>query len=423
MISRQTLIPVLVLLISVNICGYSLGEEDDNKAELQDLKNQAPTIFLDCWRCDKDFIRTEITYVNYVRNREDADIHILVTEERTGSGGREYTLEFIGQNKFEGMDNQVVYSTSGTDTRDESRKAMVEAIQKGLFPYLMKTPLAEYLTVGFKQKLAPTAVDDKWDFWVFYISGNARFSGEESRNYRQIRGNLSANRVTPEWKFRAGLSGNFDESKFDYDGEHITSKADSRNVYSTLVKSLGDHWSAGGWVGWGHTTYRNKDSEFYVAPAIEYNFFPYYESTRRQLRCLYRIGLTHVEYIEETIYDKTQEWLSSQSLAVILEVREPWGNASTSLEGSHYFHDASMNRVELDGYLSVRLVRGLSVSINGEYSRIHNQLNLPKGDASIDEILLRRKELATNYEYSLSVGLSYTFGSIFSNVVNPRFGR
>jgi len=73
--------------------------------------------------------------------------------------------------------------------------------------------------------------------------------------------------------------------------------------------------------------------------------------------------------------------------------------------------------------MNIRLLRGLSVSLRGEYSRIHDQLNLPKGDASIDEILLRRKELATNYEYSFSVGLSYTFGSIFSNVVNPRFGR
>jgi hypothetical protein len=47
---------------------------------------------------------------------------------------------------------------------------------------------------------------------------------------------------------------------------------------------------------------------------------------------------------------------------------------------------------------------------------------LVKGEATLEEILLRRKELATEYEYSISVGLSFTFGSIYSNVVNPRFG-
>ena len=31
--------------------------------------------------------------------------------------------------------------------------------------------------------------------------------------------------------------------------------------------------------------------------------------------------------------------------------------------------------------------------------------------------------LATNYNYRFSVGVSYTFGSIYSSIVNPRFGR
>ena len=50
-------------------------------------------------------------------------------------------------------------------------------------------------------------------------------------------------------------------------------------------------------------------------------------------------------------------------------------------------------------------------------------MGLRKGDASLDEVLLRRTELATDFEYSMSLGLSYTFGSVYSNVVNPRFGR
>jgi hypothetical protein len=75
------------------------------------------------------------------------------------------------------------------------------------------------------------------------------------------------------------------------------------------------------------------------------------------------------------------------------------------------------------GHISYRLVRGLNLDVFGSYARIHDQLSLSKGDATLDEILLRRRELATDYDYSISVGISYTFGSVFSNVVNPRFGR
>jgi hypothetical protein len=71
--------------------------------------------------------------------------------------------------------------------------------------------------------------------------------------------------------------------------------------------------------------------------------------------------------------------------------------------------------------VSIRIFKGLSLSIRGRYERIHDQLGLPLGDASIDEILLRRRELATNYDYDFSVGFRFTFGSVYSNVVNPRF--
>jgi len=127
--------------------------------------------------------------------------------------------------------------------------------------------------------------------------------------------------------------------------------------------------------------------------------------------------------MEETIFDKTSETLYNQSLTITLEVREPWGSVSTSVEGSHYFHNFSKNRLELWGNIDLRIFKGLSLDIFGRYERIHDQLSLPKGEATLDEVLLRRKELATDYDYSISIGLRYTFGSVYSNVVNPRFGR
>jgi len=71
--------------------------------------------------------------------------------------------------------------------------------------------------------------------------------------------------------------------------------------------------------------------------------------------------------------------------------------------------------------VSVRVFRGFSFNVRGRFERVHDQLSLPIGDATIDEILLRRKELATDFEYSFEVGFRFTFGSVYSNVVNPRF--
>ena len=45
-----------------------------------------------------------------------------------------------------------------------------------------------------------------------------------------------------------------------------------------------------------------------------------------------------------------------------------------------------------------------------------------KGTLSDEEILLRLKQLRTTFSYYLSLGLSYSFGSVMSRSVNPRFG-
>jgi hypothetical protein len=75
------------------------------------------------------------------------------------------------------------------------------------------------------------------------------------------------------------------------------------------------------------------------------------------------------------------------------------------------------------GSLSIRLFKGLSFDIFGSFERIRDQLSLVKGEISEADLLLRRRQLETGYSYRGQIGLSYTFGSMYSNVVNPRFGQ
>jgi hypothetical protein len=107
-------------------------------------------------------------------------------------------------------------------------------------------------------------------------------------------------------------------------------------------------------------------------------------------------------------------------LTARLRVTQPWGSVFVLLEGSHYLHDFSKNRLEFFSNISVRVVRGLSFRISGGLEIIHDQLYLPRGEGSLEDLLLQQKQLATTFEYRGTMGFSYTFGSIFSNVVNTR---
>jgi hypothetical protein len=296
-----------------------------------------------------------------------------------------------------------------------------------LAPYAARTPIHKILSLGIDGKVKPTSVIDKWDFWVFSFSARGRLSGEQSRKYDSVNGNISINRVTPESRLRMGFSASLDESKFDYETEegipyHETSSAKSSAFDGLYVKSLGEHWSAGAFLNLNHSTYSNINFGFTVAPAVEYNFFPYSVSTRRQLRVLYRVGYNYSKYIEETVYDTKIDKLLNEILTITLSLSEPWGNAEVSVEGSNYFKKFSYNRLRISSNLSLRIWKGLALTIDGRYAAVHDQLGLRKEEATLEELLLRRKELATEYNYSLAVGFSYTFGSVYSNVVNPRFG-
>ena len=218
------------------------------------------------------------------------------------------------------------------------------------------------------------------------------------------------------------MSGNHSKQDYTIEDEIIQNTTESLNFSGTFAKSLGDHWSIGVFFRGASSTYENIKFSFSPAPAIEYNLFPYSQSTRRQLRFVYKISFNTVSYREETIYDKMSENLLSESLSITLDLREKWGTISTSLSGSHYFHDFKKNRLSLFGIVSLRLFKGLNFFVLSSASAVHDQLSLVKGDLTLDEILLRRTQLETSFNYFAAVGLSFTFGSIFTNVVNPRFG-
>ena len=109
-----------------------------------------------------------------------------------------------------------------------------------------------------------------------------------------------------------------------------------------------------------------------------------------------------------------------EGLSLQFEVIEPWGDINIDLNASHFFHDFEKNQIKLSTHFSVRILKGFSIKMKLDAERIRDQLYLPQEGASRDEILLKRKKLATGYELSWSFGLEYSFGSIYNNFVNRR---
>ena len=392
-------------------------------------------VYLDCFDCFPEYLRDEIKWVDFVRQPQDAEVHLLSSSQGTGGGGREVVLRFVGRGPFDGQNQELKVVTLAADTDDTRRRAVFQTVVVGLLQYIARTGLPAGLDVAVKAPAAAEAVaaqvqTDPWNLWVFEVAGRGSYREEETQNEKSWNFDFTADRVTDAWKFSFGLEASQEIEKFQFDPEEVDagepteleSKRRDREGEFFIVKSLGPHWSAGFRGLAASSTFNNFKFRGRLAPAIEYSVFPYREYATRQLTFSYDVGFERVRYNEVTIYDKLEETLYRQGLEARLDQRQTWGTLRAGAEFQQYLHDFSKYRIEVDSEIDIRIARGLSVNFFGNASRIRDQISLPRRSASQEEVLLRLRQLQSGYEFRFSVGLSYTFGSVFNNIVNPRFG-
>ncbi|MEM8487448.1 MAG: hypothetical protein AAF564_17990 [Bacteroidota bacterium] len=400
-----------------------------NLAIAQQTETDTPArvaLFLDCGFCDGTFIRQETPYLDHVLDREVADIHVLVTRERTGAGGEVQTLDVIGLRQFEDTDFTTFFTIPVNATEDEERNAFLQTLEATLVPYLMQTPLRDQLRVEITQENEGTVeqtqpTDDPWNLWTItlYADGSADYESQQ-RSFDSRYG-VFISRVTEAWKLQFRPFFNYNYDQFERGDETITSSARRDGFTSYAIKSISPHWSVGAYADALTSTFSNIDWRYRFMGAVEWSLFPYREANRRQLTVAYRIGASHLIYRETTIYEKLEEFLPQHLLNAGYEVVQPWGEIEIGVNASQYLHDLSRHSLEFDAAFEIRITRGLSVEIGGFLELIHDQINLPIGDADLEEVLLRRRQLETNFESGFGFGLRYRFGSLLNNVVNPRF--
>lgn len=385
-------------------------------------------VFLDCQAtgCDQQFFVDQMKWMNFVRDRLFADVVVLVTSLRTGAGGTEHTVMAIGTQQFRGRVDTALVHSEPNDASDVIRRRLLRTFRLLLGPYIARSQMAERLDVAYTMPAgtaAPTApVHDPWDSWVFRLGASGYGSGEKQQSFGSTSFSTNASRVTAAWKTTLSTSLSYDQSRYDL-GEDGTFTNIQRNygANALVAKSIGDHWSAGFTAQARYSDYSNYNLDLRVLPGIEWDYYPYSSFSTRQLTAFYNVGIASTRYQDTTIYLKLREVYPMHALNVAWNARQPWGSVNVSVSGSQYLHDPEYYSYGVGGNTNLRLTKGLSLNLSGSYSRVNDQLYLRRGTLSDREIIARQQALATNFRYFVSFGLSYTFGSIFNTVVNPRF--
>ena len=241
---RNVVGSLLAVLLTTSVAGAQTPAAADSG------RGDLPRVFLDCQAngCDDDFLRTELTWLNFVRDRTLANVHILATSQSTGGGGSEVTVAFIGLGTLSAKVDTVVQFSPQSDTFDERRQLLKRVIGQGMLRFVTNMPLASRLSIAYRAPTAGTTVDatrgakDKWNQWVFRIGGGSFFNGEESYKYYNINGSVEARRTTAANKTFLNFRGNKNEDRYtipdDDPTDNVANYARQDPLSPQLVTSL-----------------------------------------------------------------------------------------------------------------------------------------------------------------------------------------
>jgi len=418
---RLFILPVLLLFVFII-------NAQSNKLPAQRLK-----VFIDCsntW-CDHNFIKTEINIVDFLLDNQAADVHLLITEQSTGSGGSEYQLIFFGQNTFRSVPDTLRFNTAPNATDFEERDLLIKYMKLGLTPYITKAGGGNDITIGMKKEAGKkdsinVVTKDPWNYWVFRLGAHGYLSQDQVYKTSRFGANLAANRVTEELKVGFEAFAGMNRESYNLEDsagnkEKVVNKNEDYNFQHYLIKSINDHWSWGYEAVLSRSTFSNNKNRLLLRTGIEYDIFPYKQVNTKFFTISYVLDARHNVYYDSTLYDKTEETLFGHSLKTNISFHQKWGNVSLGSEFHNYFHNWEQLFLEANCELDIRITGGLTLNIYTAAALIRDQIYLPKEKASQEDVFLRRRQLASNYSFYTSFGINYRFGSKLNNFVNPRF--
>lgn len=383
-------------------------------------------VYLDCPGCDLNYVKNEIKFVNYANDPLRAQVHILVSSQSTGGSGAVHQLEFLGKEGFDDDKFTLKFQAEPTMTDLEKQQGLVRTLKLGLVPFVAQTALASNFDLAVKNQAKPKETipvgkgKKLMDSWLFEAYSNLNWDKESLRSTFDLRYGLYAEHLTPEWRIRIEPNFYFQERVVRTDEEEIRSYRRQNGYNGKVVKSLGEHWSLGVFNNIYSNTYNNVKLGMWLAPAIEYSILPYSEVVTREFTVAYHVGRLYNRYFEETIFLKMEDKVYSHVMDVNLRLRRDWGDVTMFMQGSCFLNDWSRNHLSVNGRVGVRVFKGMTFNMGGTFRIVNDQITLPRGDTTLEDILLGQKQLATAYNSNVNFGVRYTFGALYNNIVNTR---
>src|SRR5688572_27101267 len=393
-------------------------------------------IFIDCsstW-CDMEYIKSEINIVDFLLDNLASDVHVLITSQSTGSGGDQYQLIFFGQQHFKNQRDTLRFSTGPYATEFEERDLILKYLKTGLVPFIAKTATAKNIEISLKTTGTAVAgtsdannAKDPWNAWVMRIGAEGNLSADANYKSTFYSGNVSANRITDKIKTGMGAYWSKNKSTFEYEDNGTTEKFVVNNhnwsINQYIVKSINSHWSWAYEIKYSQNTFSNNKGRAFLHASAEYNIFPYKDVNNKLFTLSYGLTARRNNYYDTTIYNKKKETLYGHRATAYLSMNQKWGNSNVGITYHNYFNNWKFFNLGIEAYINVRITGCLSFFAFGFGGLSRDQVFLVKGNATAEEVLTRRRQLASGYNYFTSIGLSYRFGSKLNNVVNPRFDR
>jgi hypothetical protein len=426
--------PGLVATVLLTVCQPAVGMAQLRPAG-PGAATTLPRVFLDCQGgvpCDRNHFRTEITFVNWALDREDADVHVIATSEDVGGGGEQIILDFLGRGTMSALTDRLTYTARGSDVQAETRDGLTQVLRLGLMRYAVESGLAPSFDLEFTGVDTETGegVDDpaearfdRWNYWTFRVGLSGDVDIRETSTSIEFDPSFSAERITEDWKlgFQAEIYAERNRRELS-EGREVRDDRDEWEIETIVVRSVSNHLSMGVEFDGESSVSQNQNARVDFSPAVEYNYFPYSMANRRQLTVQYSTGVQYSDYREETIFNLSTELRPQHELNARYNAREAWGDAGVGINYSQYLHDLGLYQAEMEGDVSVRITRGLNLDFSGSTSWVNDEIHIPLSDISDEDILLGRQNLPSSYRYTARVGLSYRWGSPFTNIVNTRFG-
>lgn len=163
-------------------------------------------IYLNCNYCYETYIKQNLNYVEFVRDQNFADVQLMFRTQKTGGGGSQYEIEFMGQHRFSEIQDKIIFNSEADDTANEIRNLILKHIKLGLVRYWIKNSDQANIEITQKENKDKTADKDPWNKWVFKLGVSGNISGEETSKYRGINFNFSVKQVTAHNKFLLWVS-------------------------------------------------------------------------------------------------------------------------------------------------------------------------------------------------------------------------